>query len=122
MPARQQPLVLVASEDPHLLRSVVASLAEAGYAALAASSAGGCLRLATASGPDLILLDERLPRRVDGFLRAHPTSRRARLVRLAPRALPALCLGLAAGLALGLPTSAPPISIRDRRPRVAAAS
>jgi CheY-like chemotaxis protein len=107
MTVRCEPLILVASADPDLVGSVVASLAAAGYCTAVARSAEGCLRVATASGPDLILMDERLSGRGDHLLRAHPISSRARLLRLEPRALKALCTAAAAGLERGVTPPAP---------------
>jgi hypothetical protein len=60
---------------------------------LTAHSADGCLRVATSVGPDLIVLDSGLPRRLDRLLAGHPVSARARVVHLhgsfAPVGLPA---------------------------------
>jgi CheY-like chemotaxis protein len=93
---REHPLILVASADPVLVESVVASLTAAGYATAVARSVQGCLRVATASGPDVVLLDDRLSLRTERLLRAHPVSRQARMLRLEPRALQALCAAAAA--------------------------
>lgn len=46
--------------------------------------AGGCLRMATSIGPDVIVLDQRVPDRLVRLLRAHPVSSSARLTWLAP--------------------------------------
>jgi CheY-like chemotaxis protein len=107
MPRRVEPLILVASADHDLVGSVIASLASAGYTTAVARSADGCLRVATASGPDLILIDDRLSVRTDHLLEAHPVSRRARVLRLQPRALRALCTAAAAGLSRGSTHLAP---------------
>ena len=41
-----------------------------------------CLRIATAVGPDLVLIDSRCPRGLEDRLRSHPTSASAGLVRM----------------------------------------
>jgi hypothetical protein len=57
-------------------------LRAAGYSALEAHTAAGCLRVATAVGPSLIVIDQALPHSLDARLRADPVSARARLLRL----------------------------------------
>jgi hypothetical protein len=42
----------------------------------------GCLRVATASGPDLVVLDRSAPRGLERLLRAHPCSASAYIMRL----------------------------------------
>jgi hypothetical protein len=37
----------------------------------------GCLRVATSLGPDVIIIDPRMPRRLEQLLRAHPACRGA---------------------------------------------
>jgi hypothetical protein len=39
-----------------------------------AHDAGGCLRIATAVGPDRVVLDRRVPQRLVRLLKAHPVS------------------------------------------------
>lgn len=78
---RQPSLVLVASATPGVATRAAERLNRAGYHAVAARSARGCLRVATAIGPDLVLLDVTLPRRVEGLLRAHPVTARTRVLR-----------------------------------------
>jgi len=53
-----------------------------GSVACAARSEAGCLRVATAVGPDVVILDCNLPRRLDGLLRSHVVSGAANIVRL----------------------------------------
>jgi CheY-like chemotaxis protein len=77
-----RPLVLVASADVELTDRVVENVRRSGSVACAARSEAGCLRVATAVGPDVVLLDSRLPSRLEGLLRAHPVSGAANIVRL----------------------------------------
>jgi CheY-like chemotaxis protein len=100
------PLVLVASGDAALVASVQRRLAADGYATAVAHSGDGCLRVATALGPDLVLLDNRLGQRTERLLRAHPRTRRARVLRLSPTALASLCTAAAAALTLAPSTAA----------------
>ncbi len=79
---RQTPVVLVASGDAGTADEVARRLRGTGAVAYATHSAEGCLRAATAIGPDVVLLDPRLPRRLDALLRAHPRSASAELIRL----------------------------------------
>jgi len=77
-----RPLVLVASADAELTDRLVENVRRSGSVACAARSEAGCLRVATAVGPDVVLLDSRLPSRLEGLLRAHPVSGAANIVRL----------------------------------------
>ena len=87
MPGRAVPLVVVASATAVLADQLAARLRAEGLVVYPTHSAGGCLRVATSIGPDLILLDAALPKRLDSLLRAHPTSGSARIVRLGAEAL-----------------------------------
>jgi DNA-binding response OmpR family regulator len=53
--------VIVADDDPRLLRLVQFNLQQAGYRVLTAPDGTRALRLAESEGPDLILLDIRMP-------------------------------------------------------------
>jgi DNA-binding response OmpR family regulator len=53
--------VLVADDDPRLLRLVQYNLQQAGYRVVTAPDGNKALRLAETEGPDLILLDIRMP-------------------------------------------------------------
>jgi CheY-like chemotaxis protein len=77
-----RPVVLVASEDEAVADRLVEYLRRIGSIACAARSAAGCLRVATAVGPDVVLLDSNLPSRLEGLLRTHPVSAPATVVRL----------------------------------------
>jgi hypothetical protein len=85
-----RPLVLIASEDGELVRALVARLAVSALTVIGARSSDGCVRVATAIGPDVILLDAALPHSVEGVLRAHPVSAPARIHRLSAQALAGL--------------------------------
>ncbi len=75
-------LVLVASADEKFADAIVERVRRAGAIACAARSGPGCLRVATAVGPDIVLLDSNLSPRLERLLRAHPVSRAANIVRL----------------------------------------
>ncbi len=81
---RQTPLILVASGDVGTADEVVRRLRRSGSVAYAAHSAEGALRVATSVGPDLVLLDTRLPRRVESLLKAHPRTAGSTIVHLSP--------------------------------------
>ena len=53
--------VIVADDDPRLLRLVQFNLQQAGYRVITASDGNRALRLAENENPDLILLDVRMP-------------------------------------------------------------
>jgi DNA-binding response OmpR family regulator len=74
--------IVVASEQPGLADAVAARLQHDGAVAYATHSAGGCLRVATSVSPDIILLDPRLPARLEHLLHAHPISAHARVLHL----------------------------------------
>ena len=88
MPPEPPPrIVLVAGAYPKRVDAIVGRLRQTGVNAYAAHSTNGCLRVATSVGPDLILLDASLPRRVERLLKAHPVSSSARILRLSEAAL-----------------------------------
>jgi len=75
-------MIIVASEQPGLADAVAARLRRDGAIAYATHSAGGCLRVATSVAVDVILLDPKLPRRLEQLLHAHPTSAHAQVLHL----------------------------------------
>jgi DNA-binding response OmpR family regulator len=77
-----RPLVLVASQDSAVADGLADYVRRSGSVACVARSEGGCLRVATAVGPDVVLLDSSLPSRLEGLLRAHPASGSASIVRV----------------------------------------
>ena len=82
---RARPLALVATPDADLAQRLIVQIQSAGFVTCVARSAAGCLRVATAVGPDLVLLDDHLPRRLEGMLRSHPATATAELVRVGAR-------------------------------------
>src|SRR5947209_14503989 len=79
---RDQALVLVASTDSDLVDRVTESVRSTGAATCRAGSTAGCLRVATAVGPDVVLLDARFSPKLERLLRAHPATARSDIVRL----------------------------------------
>ena len=80
---RARPLVLIATPDGDLAERLVRDVRASGYIACRASSADGCLRVATSVGPDILLLDPRLADRLRGMLRSHPATARSKIVPIA---------------------------------------
>jgi CheY-like chemotaxis protein len=121
---REQALVLVASTDSALVDRVTETVRSTGAATCRASSAAGCLRVATAVGPDVVLLDARFPPKLERLLRAHPATAGSDIVRLQEHvaqqrrmACPDLGrLHWAVGLVLSSPLAAPrpPTAARNR--------
>jgi hypothetical protein len=87
-PRRSCPLALVATADEALQLRLLEQAERLGYVAVRAHSVGGCLRVATATGPDLVLLDDTWPSRLEWQLRAHPATRASRVVRVSAGRLP----------------------------------
>ena len=80
---RSNPLIVVASTSAALADRLAASLRRDGSTVYITHSAQGCLRVATSVGPDMVVLDPALATgRVEGLLRAHPSSAKARIVHL----------------------------------------
>lgn len=92
MPKRSVPLIVVASASAALAEDVATRLRRNGSVVYVAHSLQGCLRVATSVGPDVVLLDPALPRRLEQLLSAHPTSASATILHLSgetvPRAAP----------------------------------
>jgi DNA-binding response OmpR family regulator len=86
---RNTPLVVVASASPSVADDVAAHLRSEGMVVYVAHGAGGCLRVATSIGPDVVLLDPALPTRLERLLRAHPISAQARILHLSAPRVPA---------------------------------
>ena len=80
---RARPLVLVATPDAELAERLVDDVRRTGSVACLARSAAGCLRVATSVGPDIVLLDSRLPDRLPRRLCAHPATAASTIVRVA---------------------------------------
>jgi hypothetical protein len=79
---RARPVVLVCTADSELTAQLVARVSVAGLVAHAAHGATGCLRVATAVAPDVVLVDASVPNRVIDMLRSHPACRTTDVVRL----------------------------------------
>jgi DNA-binding SARP family transcriptional activator len=70
---RAAPLAVVCAPELHAA-GAVDRLREEGMVVCVTQDLNGCLRVATAVGPDVVLIDPRIPRRLEQLLRAHPTS------------------------------------------------
>jgi DNA-binding response OmpR family regulator len=77
-------VIVVASADAALADRIAERLRRGGSVACTAHSANGCLRVATSIGPDVVLLDPKLPTRagLEKLLRSHPVSAAADIVQL----------------------------------------
>jgi DNA-binding response OmpR family regulator len=67
---------------------VASQLRREGYVVYVTRSADGCLRVATSVRADIILLDPRLPARLERLLKAHPVSASARILHLSAEGVP----------------------------------
>ena len=79
---RAKPLALVATGDEVLHRRLVQLAERLGYASCRARTTDGCLRVATAIGPDVVLMDDRWPMGLERLLRAHPAFVASEIVRV----------------------------------------
>jgi CheY-like chemotaxis protein len=82
---RLRPLVLVASPDRELAQRLMRDVERSGAVACVAHSAAGCLRVATAVGPDVVLLDSSLPQNLRGMLSSHPATASTVILSIAGR-------------------------------------
>src|SRR5437899_829362 len=94
MTGRSVPLIVVSSAAPGVADEVAERLRRAGAVAYPTHSAEGCLRVATSVAPDIVLLDQALPRRFEELLRAHPACARTRLLHLSDATLRSLASSL----------------------------
>jgi DNA-binding response OmpR family regulator len=82
--------ILVVEDDPDIRLTLEQNLGDAGYVVCATGTASDALRLATASRPDLVLLDLMLPDRpgteVCRVLRANPVTRGVPVIMVTARA------------------------------------
>ena len=83
---RRVPLIVVASNASQRAEEVATALRREGNVVYVTHSAEGCLRVATSVGPDVVLLDPRLPSRLEQLLRAHPVSASAQILHLSDAA------------------------------------
>jgi hypothetical protein len=87
---RKQLLVLIMAADPTLAAGLAEFWHGRGAVVLQARDEGGCLRVATAVGPDVIALDRYAPRRLLRLIRAHPVSGRAEIEWVQDASRPAI--------------------------------
>jgi AmiR/NasT family two-component response regulator len=85
---RSVPLIVIASTSAAIAEDVAARLRRDGNIVYVTHSLNGCLRVATSVGPDLVVLDQEFPRRLEELLSAHPTSARARILHLTKDRIP----------------------------------
>lgn len=83
--ASHQPVVVIASAVASTADIAADSFRREGWVAYPAHSWEGCLRVATSVTPDLVLLDDAMPHRIESLLRAHPTCSQASIERLGGR-------------------------------------
>jgi hypothetical protein len=76
---RNRPLVLVLGLHAKPAARAAEFWRTQGAVVMPVSSADGCLRVATAVGPDIIVLDPAVSGRLVKLLAAHPVSARARI-------------------------------------------
>jgi ribosomal protein L34 len=72
-------MVLVLGLDPDQVEAESQRWRTLGAMVMRARTVGGCLRMATCLGPNVIVLDRRSPERLVRLLRAHPVSSSARI-------------------------------------------
>jgi hypothetical protein len=71
---RKRSVVVVLGLDQAQTQAEADRWRRRGAVVLRARDSGGCLRVATAVGPDYVVLDRRVPRRLVHLLKAHPVS------------------------------------------------
>ncbi len=86
MSRRAVPLVVVASPSAAVVAQVAAQLRADGNVVYVAHSAEGCLRVATSTGPDMVLLDPSFPARIEKLIKAHPSCANAQVLHLSESA------------------------------------
>jgi hypothetical protein len=79
---RHVPLIVIGSAASALADSVAVRLRREGSVVYVTHSPEGCLRVATSAAPDVVLLDQRFPARIEKLLKAHPMSARAQIFHL----------------------------------------
>jgi DNA-binding response OmpR family regulator len=79
---RNVPLNVVASTSDAYAEDVASRLRRDGNVVYVTHSAEGCLRVATSVAPDVVLLDPRLPHRLEDLLHAHPASAQSQILHL----------------------------------------
>jgi len=76
---RQRAMVVVMGLDRAQVEVETEHWRGLGAVVVKTRDAGGCLRISTSVGPDVIVLDRRVPERLVRLLRAHPVSSDARI-------------------------------------------
>jgi hypothetical protein len=76
---RGVPLVVIGAVERAAAEPLAALVRGEGAVVLVVEGERACLRVATAVGPDLVLVDPRLSRGLVSLLRAHPFSSRAQV-------------------------------------------
>jgi DNA-binding response OmpR family regulator len=74
----------VAGSNEELVERLQLEVRHSGLVACVARSAGGFLRVATAVGPDIVLLDSSMPWNLAEKLRAHPATVRPVVIPVSP--------------------------------------
>lgn len=87
-PTRRNPPLVLVLADPSSTARATQFWRDQGAVVVQARDDGGCLRVATAVGPDIIVLDNTASRRLLKLLAAHPVSARAQIERLPEHATP----------------------------------
>jgi hypothetical protein len=82
VPRRDVLLIVVASASASVAEDVAERLRHDGSVVYVTHSAAGCLRVATNISPDMVILDPALSGRLEGLLRAHPSSASAQILQL----------------------------------------
>jgi hypothetical protein len=76
---RERSIVVVLGLDQAQTDAEAERWRRRGALVMRAHDAGGCLRVATSVGPDRVVLDRRVPRRLVRLLEAHPVSASAQI-------------------------------------------
>jgi DNA-binding response OmpR family regulator len=82
MLGRRIPLIVLATASSVLGDSIAVQLRREGNVVYVTHSPGGCLRVATSVGPDMVLLDPTFPKRLEQLLKAHPRTKAAQVLHL----------------------------------------
>jgi CheY-like chemotaxis protein len=88
------PLVIIASLSASMADSIAGQLRSEGNVVYVTHSADGCLRVATSTHPDVVLLDPGLPNRgrLEKLLKAHPFSAGAQILHMSESMQPSFRL------------------------------
>jgi hypothetical protein len=81
--AGERKLVVLALQDPQCVTGQTAVLRRAAAVVYVVRSFGGCLRVAAAIRPDVVVLHPSAPQRIEHLLRSHASSANAAVLRCA---------------------------------------